>query len=393
MLGDKTGVINAKGRLLVPLLTDVKAINALGHDLWEIELRRQPHDVFRVYAQGRLDERFAAYRRIRPFVNQRAHAWLKRNGAPVILQPSGQLLASYAALYPGTTRAERGQSPKVEMLLNRCLVEDPTLPKNKRPSPSEATRRICADNSLARLSLATETRYRAVQSTAAMPRVFARLHQDYAQQLAACGDKACFKKTMHDFQQTLVAKRKALARSPNRLSWSRRPVSVEDKAAIVALLDRQQSRVDAAKAAQKPAGAKGALIFSALQLGTHQAVLVSLDMKAPNRHFWLLTQGANGKWQRRLQATIGDLQKLVSAGEQHGWPILRVPVRAAAAGSELYRFYIFGQKFAPDRYSRTAACQRLIYQPAGLAPTDITLCGSRERAARLLRDGPQKPAS
>lgn len=348
----KKGVMDAQGRLIVPVTEHVKDIKPLGDGLWRVRhYKRDAAPVEDIYDDsGHIVQALAPYRDIAPFRDGVTTAREKAQGNPVLINAQGRVLASYAALFPQYTEQARGGDGIVMQTLDRCYVTDPAAEPEDQPVVSGADRRICDDPALRKLSRETEKTYYGVQAGPCLPEVFMKLRPAYDDAVAACADSACLRRVMLGFQQRLAAEAKACSKAPSTVTWSDKPVSKQAQRALTAVVSAQGANYEGPEADDAAPDGQGSLSFQALALGKLPAALVTQSTGAHNEPFWLLARNKQGKWRIILQDYAGYLRGFDVAGATHaGLPILRIQQHASCCEHDVQYFQYDGKKYQSRR--------------------------------------------
>jgi hypothetical protein len=348
----KKGLMDGRGRVIVPLAEHVKSIEYLGDDLWRVRrYKRNSPPVDDVYdAAGRIVAALAPYRDIQPFRGGVTTAREKARGNPVLIDAQGRVLASYAALFPQYTARAREGDGIVMQALDRCRVADPAAEPEERPVESGVDKRICADPALRSLSRQTEKAYYSAQAGPCLPGVFMALRPAYDKALAVCADNACLRRSMLGLRKRLAAVAKTCARARSVVRWSDEPVPKGEQRALTKVIAGHGDNYYAQDADNASSGDQGALSFQNLALGKLPAALVTQNTYAHNEPFWLLAKDGHGKWRIILQDYAGYLRGFDVAGATHnGLPILRIQQHASCCEHDVEYFQYDGHEYRSRR--------------------------------------------
>ncbi len=336
------GLVALDGRVIAPLLPDVRDVAYVGEGLWKVSIQNKhgaENDL--VYdSAGRLLTALQPYSDISRFMKGAATA--RKNGDAVLIDKAGRQLASYGALFP--QYAHRDGDSIVERNLDRCYVVDPSAEPDELAAQSGSDRLICADPTLARLSRQTEKEYFAAQAQSCLPSDYWPLRQPYDKAIAHCGDESCLKQAMLDFEQAIARTSSECVSGVAPLGTSSRPIS----ASLQRTLFKQAERSGELEmvSSDGSALAPGAMDYTRLKMGGREAILLAAPGTAPNGPFWLFSPDSAGRWQTILQDYAGYLRPLEGTDKsRHGMPVLRTQQHASCCEHTVNYYAFDGQHY------------------------------------------------
>lgn len=355
-----TAVIDARGKRLVAPTKGAMDFIYLGHNLWGVntEASNIPN-VTQVYgAGGKLIKAFSTLQNIHSFRHGVTTA-RTRNGDAVLINTTGNIVASFDALYPRYGTATDGRDPLVEQTLNRCLRTDPTIvPTHIDP----ATRRICANTRLEMLSRATELTYYTAQAGDCLPANIEKLRPAYDKTLAACTTGTCMTRAMHAFQVRIAGATKAC---PSGADWRSGDVDGRTRRAVTTFLNKTD--VDFVQNTQFAHDNNVSLRFEKVLLGTHSGVLIQGYSRAVNGSFWLVMNEPHQGWRLILTGSGSGVPESVD-GRHNGLPILKIAGRGSCCGYDITYYDYDG-----SRYRKRNSCN-VVFDTTGKQDTPIALC-------------------